>query len=47
MEIVTTPSMRSADEAGAFLRKLQAVLRHIGTCGTRLPVDNMVAHQET
>ena len=32
MEIVTKPDLRSADEAKAFLAKLRAILRYLGTC---------------
>ena len=32
MEIVTEPELRSPAEAGAFVRKLQLLLRYIGTC---------------
>jgi aspartyl-tRNA(Asn)/glutamyl-tRNA(Gln) amidotransferase subunit B len=32
MEIVTKPDLRSADEARAFLTKLRAILRYLGTC---------------
>lgn len=32
MEIVSEPDMRSAEEAGAFVRKLRSVLRYLGTC---------------
>ena len=32
MEIVSEPDMRSAEEAGAYLRKLRAILRYLGTC---------------
>jgi aspartyl-tRNA(Asn)/glutamyl-tRNA(Gln) amidotransferase subunit B len=32
MEIVSEPDMRSAEEAGAYLRKLRSILRHLGTC---------------
>lgn len=31
MEIVTEPHLRSAEEAGAFVRKLQGVLRRVGS----------------
>ncbi|BEJ00419.1 hypothetical protein CcaverHIS631_0502760 [Cutaneotrichosporon cavernicola] len=31
MEIVTQPHMRSAEEAGAFVRKLQGLLRRVGS----------------
>ena len=32
MEIVTKPDLRGAAEAGAFIRKLRAILRYLGTC---------------
>ncbi|MEE2688874.1 MAG: Asp-tRNA(Asn)/Glu-tRNA(Gln) amidotransferase subunit GatB [Pseudomonadota bacterium] len=32
MEIVSQPDMRSAEEAGAYVEKLRAILRHIGSC---------------
>jgi aspartyl-tRNA(Asn)/glutamyl-tRNA(Gln) amidotransferase subunit B len=32
MEIVSKPDLRSADEAKAFLTKLRAILRYLGTC---------------
>jgi aspartyl-tRNA(Asn)/glutamyl-tRNA(Gln) amidotransferase subunit B len=32
MEIVSEPDLRSAEEAGIYLRKLRAILRHLGTC---------------
>jgi aspartyl-tRNA(Asn)/glutamyl-tRNA(Gln) amidotransferase subunit B len=32
MEIVSEPDLRSAEEAGLYLRKLRAILRYIGTC---------------
>lgn len=32
MEIVSEPDMRSAEEAGAYLKKLRAILRYLGTC---------------
>jgi aspartyl-tRNA(Asn)/glutamyl-tRNA(Gln) amidotransferase subunit B len=32
MEIVSEPDLRSAEEAGAYLKKLRAILRYIGTC---------------
>ena len=32
MEIVTRPDLRGPEEAGAFLRKLRAILRYLGTC---------------
>ncbi|HEY1257640.1 MAG TPA: Asp-tRNA(Asn)/Glu-tRNA(Gln) amidotransferase subunit GatB [Stellaceae bacterium] len=32
MEIVSEPDLRSAEEAGLYLRKLRAILRCLGTC---------------
>ena len=32
MEIVSEPDMRSAEEAAAYIRKLRAILRYLGTC---------------
>jgi aspartyl-tRNA(Asn)/glutamyl-tRNA(Gln) amidotransferase subunit B len=33
MEIVSEPDLRSPDEAGAYMRKLRAIVRYLGTCG--------------
>jgi aspartyl-tRNA(Asn)/glutamyl-tRNA(Gln) amidotransferase subunit B len=32
MEIVSEPDLRSAEEAGIYVRKLRAILRYLGTC---------------
>jgi aspartyl-tRNA(Asn)/glutamyl-tRNA(Gln) amidotransferase subunit B len=32
MEIVSEPDLRSAEEAGLYLRRLRSVLRYLGTC---------------
>jgi len=32
MEIVSEPDLRSAEEAGMYLRKLRSILRYLGTC---------------
>ena len=32
MEIVSEPDMRSPEEAGAYVKKLRAILRYLGTC---------------
>ena len=32
MEIVSRPDLRGAGEAGAYIRKLRAILRYLGTC---------------
>ncbi len=33
MEIVSEPDLRSPDEAGAYIKKLRAIVRYLGTCG--------------
>ncbi|MSP89072.1 MAG: Asp-tRNA(Asn)/Glu-tRNA(Gln) amidotransferase subunit GatB [Alphaproteobacteria bacterium] len=32
MEIVSEPDLRTAEEAGAYVRKLRSILRYLGTC---------------
>jgi aspartyl-tRNA(Asn)/glutamyl-tRNA(Gln) amidotransferase subunit B len=32
MEIVSHPDLRSAEEAGAYMKKLRSILRYLGTC---------------
>ncbi|MDP4796897.1 MAG: Asp-tRNA(Asn)/Glu-tRNA(Gln) amidotransferase GatCAB subunit B, partial [Rhodospirillales bacterium] len=32
MEIVSKPDIRTPEEAGAYVRKLRAILRYLGTC---------------
>src|SRR5690606_29513475 len=41
MEIVTEPDMRSPQEAAAFMKKLRAILRYLGTCEADLEKGNM------
>ncbi len=36
MEIVSKPEMNSPAEAGAYLRKLRAILRYVGSCGRQI-----------
>ncbi|SLN44293.1 Asp-tRNA(Asn)/Glu-tRNA(Gln) amidotransferase subunit GatB [Oceanibacterium hippocampi] len=43
MEIVSEPDMRSPEEAGAFLRKLRAILRYLGTCDGNMEEGSMRA----
>ncbi|HUO92327.1 MAG TPA: Asp-tRNA(Asn)/Glu-tRNA(Gln) amidotransferase subunit GatB [Rhizomicrobium sp.] len=43
MEIVTKPDMRSAEEAAAFLRKLRAIVRYLGTCDGNMEEGSMRA----
>ncbi len=43
MEIVSKPDMRSAEEAGAYLRKLRAILRYLGTCDGNMQEGSMRA----
>src|SRR5580693_6700045 len=41
MEIVSEPDMRSGEEAGAYLRKLRAILRYLGTCDGNMEEGSM------
>ncbi len=43
MEIVSKPDMRSSEEAGAYLRKLRAILRYLGTCDGNMEQGSMRA----
>src|ERR671922_696916 len=43
MEIVSRPDLRSAEEAAAFLRKLRAILRYLGTCDGDMEKGNLRA----
>ncbi len=43
MEIVSEPDMRSADEAAAYLKKLRAILRYLGTCDGNMEEGSMRA----
>jgi aspartyl-tRNA(Asn)/glutamyl-tRNA(Gln) amidotransferase subunit B len=43
MEIVTKPHMRSGEEAAAFLRKLRAIVRYLGTCDGNMDEGSMRA----
>ena len=43
MEIVSKPDMRSPAEAGAYLRKLRAVLRYVGSCDGNMEEGSMRA----
>ncbi len=43
MEIVTRPDMRSAEEASAFLKKLRAIVRYLGTCDGNMEEGSMRA----
>ncbi|NWG47518.1 MAG: Asp-tRNA(Asn)/Glu-tRNA(Gln) amidotransferase subunit GatB [Alphaproteobacteria bacterium] len=43
MEIVTRPDMRSSEEAAAFIRKLRAILRYLGTCDGNMEEGSMRA----
>ena len=43
MEIVSKPDMRSPEEAGAYLRKLRAILRYLGTCDGNMEEGSMRA----
>ena len=41
MEIVSEPDLRSAEEAGAYMRKLRSILRYIGTCDGNMQEGSM------
>ena len=43
MEIVSKPHMRSSDEAAAFLKKLRAIVRYLGTCDGNMDEGSMRA----
>ena len=43
MEIVSKPDMRSPAEAGAYVRKLRAVLRYVGSCDGNMEQGSMRA----
>ncbi len=43
MEIVSKPDIRSPEEAGAYLRKLRAILRYLGTCDGNMEEGSMRA----
>jgi aspartyl-tRNA(Asn)/glutamyl-tRNA(Gln) amidotransferase subunit B len=41
MEIVSEPDLRSAQEAGIYLRKLRSILRYLGTCDGNMDEGSM------
>jgi aspartyl-tRNA(Asn)/glutamyl-tRNA(Gln) amidotransferase subunit B len=41
MEIVSEPDMRTAEEAGAYLKKLRSILRYLGTCDGNMDEGSM------
>ena len=43
MEIVSEPDIRSADEAAAYLTKMRAILRYLGTCDGNMQEGSMRA----
>jgi aspartyl-tRNA(Asn)/glutamyl-tRNA(Gln) amidotransferase subunit B len=43
MEIVTKPDLRCADEAKAFITKLRAIVRYLGTCDGDMEKGNLRA----
>ncbi|HKO08853.1 MAG TPA: Asp-tRNA(Asn)/Glu-tRNA(Gln) amidotransferase subunit GatB [Alphaproteobacteria bacterium] len=43
MEIVSKPDLRSAEEAGIYLRKLRSILRYLGTCDGNMEEGSMRA----
>jgi aspartyl-tRNA(Asn)/glutamyl-tRNA(Gln) amidotransferase subunit B len=43
MEIVSRPDMRSPEEAGAYVKKLRAILRYVGSCDGNMEQGSMRA----
>jgi aspartyl-tRNA(Asn)/glutamyl-tRNA(Gln) amidotransferase subunit B len=43
MEIVSEPDLRSAEEAGAYLKKMRSILRYLGTCDGNMEEGSMRA----
>ena len=43
MEIVSKPDLRTAEEAGLYLRKLRSILRYLGTCDGNMDEGSMRA----
>ena len=43
MEIVSHPDMRSAEEAAAYVKKVRAILRYLGTCDGDMEKGNLRA----
>ena len=41
MEIVSKPDLRSAEEAGLYLRKVRTILRYLGTCDGNMEQGSM------
>jgi aspartyl-tRNA(Asn)/glutamyl-tRNA(Gln) amidotransferase subunit B len=41
MEIVSEPDMRSGEEAGAYLKKLRAIMRYLGSCDGNMEEGSM------
>src|SRR5271155_581495 len=41
MEIVSEPDMRSAEEAGAYLKKMRSILRYLETCDGNMEEGSM------
>ncbi len=41
MEIVSKPDLRSAEEAGVYVRKLRSILRYLGTCDGNMDEGSM------
>ena len=41
MEIVSEPDLRSAEDAGAYLKKIRAILRYLGTCDGNMEEGSM------
>ena len=46
MEIVSKPDIRTPEEAGAYLRKLRAIVRYLGTCDGNMEEGSMREERE-
>lgn len=41
MEIVSKPDLRSAEEVGAYIKKIRAIMRYLGTCDGNMEQGNL------
>ena len=41
MEIVSFPDLRSGEEVAAYIRKLRAIMRYLGTCDGNMDEGSM------
>ena len=43
MEIVSRPDLRSAEQAGAYIKKLRSILRYLGTCDGNMEEGSLLS----